>query len=308
MHWIRRAHLYLGLLLFPWAILYGVTGFLFNHPAVVSDQRMRFFTADDLRETPLAALPSAEELADEVVQKLNELQNPAIPYRTVGNSRFTENQFAFAVVESENRTTRILFDLTNMSGTVREDPIQPKPANREPAPFAVTPEPASTAAAAADQSGQPQATGVLLERSIQSQIEASIPSILNRTGFPPGSARVTSIPALQFEMIVDGTPWLVSYQPMTGAVSGMLLSDHRQPELSLRQFLLRLHVTHGYPFRVNTRWLWAIVVDLMAFTMCFWGLSGLAMWWQIKRTRRIGQVIVGLSLTAALILTFSMYP
>ncbi len=104
---------------------------------------------------------------------------------------FTENQFAFAVVESENRTTRILFDLTNLSGTVREDPIQPKPANPEPAPFAVTP--GSTSQAVPDQSGQPQVEGVLLERSIQSLIEESIPSILNRTGFPAGSARVTSI-------------------------------------------------------------------------------------------------------------------
>ncbi len=109
-------------------------------------------------------------------------------------------------------------------------------------------------------------------------------------------------------MIANGTTWLVSYQPMTGAVSGVLLSDHRKPELSLRQFLSRLHLTHGYPFSVNARWLWAIVVDLMAFTMCFWGLSGLAMWWQIERTRRIGQVIVGLSLTTALILTSACIP
>ena len=38
MVWLRRVHLYFGLLLFPWALLYGVTAFLFNHPTAFSEQ------------------------------------------------------------------------------------------------------------------------------------------------------------------------------------------------------------------------------------------------------------------------------
>ena len=36
-HLLRRVHLFLGLFLLPWAVLYGVTAFLFNHPAAFSD-------------------------------------------------------------------------------------------------------------------------------------------------------------------------------------------------------------------------------------------------------------------------------
>ncbi len=88
MHWIRRAPFVPRTVALPLGDPVWGHGFLFNHPAAVSDQRMKFFTADDLRETPLAALPSSEELAAEVVRKLNELQIPATPYEFIGNSRF----------------------------------------------------------------------------------------------------------------------------------------------------------------------------------------------------------------------------
>ncbi|HVJ88034.1 MAG TPA: hypothetical protein VM452_20385, partial [Caulifigura sp.] len=42
-HWnrmmrvVRRVHLYSGLFLFPWVMLYGVTALLFNHPGAMPD-------------------------------------------------------------------------------------------------------------------------------------------------------------------------------------------------------------------------------------------------------------------------------
>ncbi len=32
----------------------------------------------------------------------------------------------------------------------------------------------------------------------------------------------------------------------------------------------------------------------------FWGFSGLLMWWQIKRTRRLGMIVLVLSLVVAI--------
>ena len=32
---------------------------------------------------------------------------------------------------------------------------------------------------------------------------------------------------------------------------------------------------HGYPGEQNARWYWAVVVDAMAFVLCFWGVTGL---------------------------------
>ena len=45
----------------------------------------------------------------------------------------------------------------------------------------------------------------------------------------------------------------------------------------------------------------------MALTLCFWGLSGLAMWWQIKATRKIGAVVLLISIIVAGSLSLGMF-
>jgi hypothetical protein len=77
--------------------------------------------------------------------------------------------------------------------------------------------------------------------------------------------------------------------------------------MSVRRFLTRLHLAHGFPGAVNWRWVWALVVDAMAFVMIFWGVSGLLMWWQIKATRRIGFVLILFSAVTATALGFGMH-
>ena len=53
--------------------------------------------------------------------------------------------------------------------------------------------------------------------------------------------------------------------------------------------------------------MWALIVDAMAFVMVFWGASGLLMWWQIKATRRLGVVVVLLSVVAAVWMGIGMH-
>jgi len=45
----------------------------------------------------------------------------------------------------------------------------------------------------------------------------------------------------------------------------------------------------------------------MFFSMVFWGISGIFMWWQIKRTRMIGFVILGASAICAAWLVLGMH-
>jgi hypothetical protein len=66
-------------------------------------------------------------------------------------------------------------------------------------------------------------------------------------------------------------------------------------------------MAHGYGVQMNSRWFWAIAVDLMFASMCFWGLSGVVMWWQIKRTRRIGFVLLIASAIVAVWLAIGMH-
>ena len=71
--------------------------------------------------------------------------------------------------------------------------------------------------------------------------------------------------------------------------------------------MLRLHTAHGFPNGLGVRWFWAVAVDLMFASMCFWGQSGVVMLWQIKRTRRVGLVLLFLSAAVATWLAIGMH-
>src|SRR5215207_11158507 len=72
MHVVRRTHLYLGLFLLPWAVMYGATGFLFNHPSAFADAPTATFGASELAGTPMEAVPKPAEVAGRVVAALND--------------------------------------------------------------------------------------------------------------------------------------------------------------------------------------------------------------------------------------------
>ena len=55
------------------------------------------------------------------------------------------------------------------------------------------------------------------------------------------------------------------------------------------------------------RWLWAVVVDMMAAAMVVWGCSGPLMWWQMKSLRRWGAVALAASVVAATCLALAMH-
>jgi hypothetical protein len=99
-------------------------------------------------------------------------------------------------------------------------------------------------------------------------------------------------------MEADGQKWRVSYDTLSGRVTGRP-AEEVPNGLSRRRFLLLLHLSHGFPGTVTTRWLWAIAVDVTFVSMVFWGLSGILMFWQIKATRHWGiAMIIGGTLIA----------
>src|SRR5215207_1607931 len=71
MHVVRRTHLYLGLFLLPWAVLYGVSGFLFNHPTAFADAPTATFGTSELAGTPMESVLKPQDVAAQVVTALN---------------------------------------------------------------------------------------------------------------------------------------------------------------------------------------------------------------------------------------------
>ncbi len=304
-HLLRRGHLFLGLFLLPWAILYGVTAFLFNHPAAFSDNPTVQFGKNAIAGTPLESVPSPREQAEQVVAKLNELHQPASPY-TLGAGEVKYNrEFAFATAKGDGRTVSLLVDVKTGGGTVRSTPDKPK-AEPVKVPFAVGATP--PAGGRGGRGGSPAVAvkeGIELDQPLPERVKASVPVILERTGFSGTDVTVTSVPDLVFPIQADGQTWTATYNATTGSVSGALPEPPASP--SWRQFVLRLHTAHGYPGETNARWAWAVVVDVMAVVLVFWGLSGLVMWWQVKSTRIAGAVTLVLSAIAATTLGVMMY-
>lgn len=142
--------------------------------------------------------------------------------------------------------------------------------------------------------------------------EEALPTILARSGFEGASISAVSLEPISFKIKDDKKTWNVQYDVATGSVSG----TEDKPEegeaqlssMSFRRYLLQLHKARGYPGEeVNVRSIWAVFVDAMSFTMCFWGISGVVMWWQIKRTRPIGTALLGISVALAGIIGYVMW-
>ncbi|WP_165073122.1 PepSY domain-containing protein [Paludisphaera rhizosphaerae] len=375
---VRRSHLYAGLLLYPWVLLYGVTAFLFNHPGAFSDQTMIQFGRDQMKGTALEKLPAPVELASKVVAALNAKKEGA-SYRLLKPeaARFERGGVSASVKGADGKFYTVSIDGDGNGGMIRLTPAgaaveggmggpEAKGARRgggrggeggfegrgeggmgrgrgeagaegrggeggtgrgrgeggaegrgrgeggrggeggfggrgrgeggpggrgaegPPAPFATT--------------------GLSIDGLPLEEIREALPTVLARVGLTGATVADLRVAPLSFQMEAEGRPWLANWSQETGAVAGRSIDDPAsQAELTTRRFLLRLHTIHGYPSEFGQRWIWALIVDCMAFLMVFWGLSGIIMWWQIKRTRRIGAIALSLSTAAAVWIGVGMH-
>jgi hypothetical protein len=286
MHWVRRLHLYSGLFMLPWVLLYGVTAFLFNHPGAFPDQPQVSFGNAEIEGTALQRLPRPAELAQRVVSALEERAGrPDQPahYRLVEpNKAAYTDDFVFARVEGRGQEHSVRVDVTDGTGRVATrvtgGPVAP-------APFA-----------------QP---GVAVEGSPPRLVRDAVPAVLERSGLAAGDVTVTSSPELTFLMEAEGRRWQVTYDTLGGAITGRPAGE-ATGELTTRTFLLRLHLAHGFPASAGARWAWAVAVDAMFVSMVFWGLSGVLMFWQIKVVRGWGALVLLASAAAATALAVGM--
>jgi hypothetical protein len=301
-HWLRRGHLYFGLFLFPWAILYGVTAFLFNHPTVFSDRPFVSFGRGELAGTAIESWPNPDSLADELMVHVHRSHPTS---KRTGPARFNRS-VAFATIKSEGISTNLRLDVVNGVGSLRSSEVKEKP-KTDKAPFARGKPGEPRGRGRMTEPAAPSADGIALERKLADEFKAAVPIILERKGFPPGDVTVTSVPEVVFSIEAEGKCWQATYNPITGSLSGVPADSVEQQELSTRQLLLSFHVAHGYPGEMNAEWWWAVIVDAMAVIMCFWAFTGLVMWWQIKATRKAGLVVLILSAAAATALGITMY-
>lgn len=305
LHFIRRTHLYIGVFLFPWAMLYGVTGFLFNHPTFFADAPATSFTSRDLAGTKLESFPDLPTQAQEIVTALNEAKQPATPFKLGSGEVHYANRDSFvATAKAGNRTFFISFEPRSRSGVIRETTPLSQPS--EPAPFA------TGKAEGPRQRGMGMSgpmhrdpAGIQLNDSLVERMKNALPIVMERKGLPAADITVTISPDIRLPIDVGGELWTATFNPLTTAVTGV--KGQKNSDLTLRSFLLRMHLTRGYPGEIDLKWGWAVGVDSIAIALCFWGVSGILMWWQIKSTRRAGLAVLIVSSIVATLLTLGMH-
>lgn len=293
-HWIRRIHLYSGLLMLPWVFLYGVTGFLFNHPSFFASSDTTFFGPSETRGTPLEQLPLPAESAARLLAAINTSESANKYELQPETAAYGRGGLRVNFTAENGRAMALSVDPTSQAGNVRAalggggrgmgERSGPK---KEPAPF--------------------ERKELALEVSPKAILSEAAPTVLANVGYPNATKLRAETPPLTFCMTGEGQMWQVTYNEETGALTGERVDESAAPTMPFRQFLLRLHLFHHYPSEFGIRWVFAVVVDVMSLTMVFWGVSGIIMWLQLKRTRVLGSLFLLLALISVAVIGPLMY-
>ena len=288
---VRRIHLYSGIFMFPWVLLYGFTGWFFNHPQYFTGDQVTSFSADDLRAGSLEGLPTADQIADAVVLEMNlDSVMRGGPEVVLTDNRRPEFSGYFTYsVDADDSTHQLRINPVTGAGEIRTtfNSGGPEETGAKPNPFA-------------------SIRSVEIPDNPLHRVQDDLPAILQQFGLSDGEASTgRRAPNLLFSAEADGVPCIVSYNLGNGLISAVREDDPQAMET--KSFLQRLHLSRTYSPQFNTRWIWALLVDAMFLSMVFWGVSGLLMWWQVKRTRWIGTGVLVSSFAFAAYLGLAMH-
>jgi len=266
---LRRVHLYLGLTLVPWVLLYGATALMFNHGDWFTDRDYSTLEPFDLR-----VLPTPETIATQAVEQLEQEQILLVD----GTAKWI-GPISVRGSEPGSRISARIHP-TGRGGSLRVFPDD-------------EPEPAWASAldgwSPLDASSQEQLTSEILSR-----IQTVRPGVTALT--------LRALPSVQFQVRDDERAYNVTLE-----LGDDLEVQAAEIGTPLRSKLLRLHVLHGDPGYTGARWLWARIVDVMGVAMILWGLTGLVMWWTLRPTRRTGALALGLGVGVISVLATSLW-
>ena len=271
----RRLHMYFGLVLAPFVLLYGITAILFNHqslfstssyeevnPALFAD--IGFTNPDALADAVIAEIAGQTKLSVERIESF-----PA-DFRGDMVIHFTE--------DTARRRYRITPE--TMSATLQ---TTPRSMNTE---------------------GEEKVLAIDSVEPREIQTLNGIETLL-AAEHVEASGRIRSMPDLEFRVRADGEELALTYDLRSGEIDQRKVDEPRM-DFNLRSFLLRLHVSHGFPSQTSARTVWAVIVDVTAALMIFWAVSGVIMWWQLRPTRFNGVFTMVAGVVLAIGLGYAM--
>ncbi len=286
---VRRTHLYTGLFLAPWVAMYGFSGLIFNHgnwfaPGGGDRANQPIEWTVDVAAMPL--WPEPEALARKVVAALNAADKDkagAEEYRLFADR---EPKFQGGVSlqgqDEAGGSVFLSFDRRKLKGTTFHAPAEPQPEQ------------------------------IKLATNDAELLNATKDAMLAAAGRADSKSSATKwngdgdFPRLSFLVEHGRERRMASYDLRSGQVS---LSPEQQ-SMRWPNFLTSLHMSRGYPSDTMSEKMMtvrAVFVDAMAILMCFWAVSGIAMWLQLKQLRRLGLTVAIASLLATAFVWSGMY-
>jgi hypothetical protein len=281
--------MFAGLFMLPWVLVYGVSALVFNHNSWFYPKARQNASAPQVRAVdelpqaawqsgPLAEVGPAAALAASVLKEMNQsLTNASAAWRLPddGEARFTRT----LVMESANGGTNLEVQINfgEQSGTLTRRISGAKPAEAQ--------------GAAKTRHFAPPAAEIFTgdwSKELAQQLSTT-EAASSQEGKP---FRIKNAPELVFSAETEGKRWNIRCNLVNGEVTAREAGPDAGFVARTSGFITRLHKARGYPnnSEFTIRWWWALVVDATAFLMLLWGLSGLAMWWQMKGQRKWGAI------------------
>ena len=274
--WVRRAHLYTGLLLLPWVLFFGFSGMLFNHPEFGEMDQVGSWSGREMSKFGFETV-EPESLASAIVADLNR-STEGRNLRLVPGGARVDGAFVFQG-QARGGALTLTVDPEDGGAVLHRTTEATKPG----APSFVSAEIPSR------------------KPTERESLEKAVARLMKESGIESAgtlepSTRGGAELRFQVESESTGQRWNLSWNLLRGGLTAR--ESGAGSGLDLYSVLTRFHKTHAYPQQFGARWLWSAFADATGLTMVFWGLSGAIMWWQIKPTRLIG--VTGLSVAAVL--------
>ena len=276
---IRRIHLYAGVVLFPFIMILGVSGFLFNHTSTFwGGYSESISTPPDQSVRELTGFKglSPEDASKAVTAALN---TDGKTYKLLES----ESPFYTQPISFQSKNIRLQLDIENGGVTAtkssREKPVATK------APF----------------NGVQPETPLINADEIANAVNKVFPD--KQTDFKAPDSRT---PELRF-VVEDsqGRKWNVRYDMVKNQVSGNAADD--PAPFNFSGFITKLHKSHHYPASVNSKWIWVFIADCCAIAIVVWGITGLILAWQLKKLRRLCIGLLVVSIIAAIAIAMANY-
>ena len=274
---VRRTHMYTGLLLLPWVLLFGLSGLFFNHPNWATPTDTVHVAQASVVQQTIGFTPiDSQQLAEQVIAFLNQAGDEKFAMVN-GSSRITGRLTINAASEHANHTARV--NLVTGKAEIQTTP-QDQQEKDEP-----------------DFAGQ-RVTDLTIDTDLISDGAEALFETAGITIDQRPRMRLRPAPELQFQLTDEaGKVWNTTFNLANGQLAGRAAQS--PSGLGFRDSLTRLHRLHQYPDAVGARWFWTFLADATALTMVFWGISGALMWWQIKPTRLLGVGAVSVAVVIA---------